>query len=122
MFENQPGALPLVRDGRLRALAVTSTSRSAALPDVPTTAQAGLPGVVAMPWFALFAPARSPADVLEKIAADVALAQRDATTSVALEALGLTPETLGPAGLQALITRERAVFGAVVRAANIRVE
>ena len=122
MFENQPGALPLIRDGRLRALAVTAPSRSAALPDVPTTAEAGRPGTVAVPWFALFAPARTPADILEKFAGDVAAGQQDATLRASLDALGLTPETLGPAALNALVTRERARFGAVVRAANIRVE
>jgi tripartite-type tricarboxylate transporter receptor subunit TctC len=122
MFENQPGALPLIRDGRLRALAVTAPRRSAALPEVPTTAEAGLPNVLAVPWFALFAPARTPPEILEKIAADVAAGQQDPTLRAALEALGLTPETLGPAQLGTLVTRERALFGGIVRAANIRVE
>ncbi len=122
MFENQPGALPLIRDGRLRSLAVTAPARSAALPDVPTTAEAGLPNVLAVPWFGLFAPARTPADVAQKIAADVAAAQADAGVRTAMEGLGLTPETLGPDGLQALITRERGVFGGIVRAANITVQ
>jgi len=122
MFENQPGALPLIRDGRLRALAVTAPARSTALPDVPTTAEAGLPRVLAVPWFALFAPARTPDDVVQKIAADVAAAQADPGVRAAMEALGLTPETLGPAALLALITRERGVFGGIVRAANITVQ
>jgi tripartite-type tricarboxylate transporter receptor subunit TctC len=122
MFENQPGALPLIRDGRLRALAVTAPRRSAALPDVPTTAEVGLPGTVAVPWFALFAPRQTAADIIDKIAADVAAGQQDPALRTALEAIGLTPDVMGPAELQALITRERALFGGVVRAANIRVE
>ncbi len=122
MFENQPGALPLIRDGRLRALAVTSAARSTALPDVPTMAEAGLPGVAAVAWFAVFAPAHTPADVIRRIAADIAAAQADAGVQTAMAGLGLTPETLGPAELLALITRERAVFGGIVRAANIRID
>ncbi|HYZ32753.1 MAG TPA: tripartite tricarboxylate transporter substrate binding protein, partial [Crenalkalicoccus sp.] len=78
MFENQPGALPFIRDGRLRALAVTSPARSAALPEVPTTIEAGLPKVQAVAWFALYAPARTPPALLERIAADVAAAQAEA--------------------------------------------
>ena len=122
MFENQPGALPLIRDGRLRALAVTAPSRSTALPDVPTTAEAGLPRVLAVPWFALFARAGSPADAIERIAADVAAAQRDPGVLAALDALGLTPETQGPAALAQRLARERETFGGIVRAAHITVQ
>ena len=122
MFENQPGALPLIRDGRLRALAVTAPTRSTALPEVPTTAEAGLPRVVAVPWFALFARAGSPADAVARIAADVAAGQQDPATRAALEGLGLTPETEGPDGLARRLARERETFGGIVRAANITVQ
>ena len=122
MFENQPGALPLLRDRRLRALAVTAPGRSTALPDVPTTAEAGLPNVLAVPWFALFARAGSPPDQVARIAADVAAAQRDPAILAALGALGLTPETQGPVALAERLTRERARFGGIVRAANITVQ
>lgn len=122
MFENQPGALPFVRDGRLRALAVTSPARSAALPEVPTTTEAGLPGVVAVAWFALYAPAAMPEALRARIAADVAAIQEDAATRRQLENFGLSVEPQGPAELGAMAARERQRMGALVRDAGIRAD
>ena len=61
MFDNLPPSLPLIKAGKLRALAVTSATRAPALPDVPTVAEAGLPGFEASSWFGLLAPAGTPA-------------------------------------------------------------
>lgn len=122
MFENQPGALPFVRDGRLRALAVTSPERSPALPEVPTTAEAGLPGVQAVAWFAVFAPAATSAPLRARIAADVAWAQAQPEVRRQLESFGLAVETAGPDALGAMTARERDRFGALVRSANITAE
>jgi tripartite-type tricarboxylate transporter receptor subunit TctC len=122
MFENLPGALPFIRDGRLRALAVTSPARSPFLPDVPTTAEAGLPGVQAVAWFAAYAPGRTEEALRTRIAADMAEVQRSPEGAEGLRNLGLTVEVMGPAALGAMAERERARFGEVVRAAGITLE
>jgi len=71
MFDNMPSSLPLVREGKLRALGVTSATRSAAAPDIPTLAESGLPGFEAVSWFAMFAPANTPAPVVNKLQAEI---------------------------------------------------
>ena len=71
MFDNMPSSLPLVKEGKLRALGVTSAKRSAAAPDIPTIAEQGLPGFEAVSWFALFAPAGTPKPIVDKLQAEV---------------------------------------------------
>ncbi len=122
MFENLPGALPLIRDGRLRALAVTSPARSPSLPEVPTTAEAGLPGVQAVAWFAVYAPGKTSEPLRAQIAGDIAAVQRSDEGARALAGLGLTVEILGPTELGALAERERTRLGEIVRAANITLD
>ena len=71
MFDNMPSSLSLVREGKLRALGVTSSTRSPAAPDIPTIAESGLPGFDAVSWFALFAPANTPKPIIDKLQAEV---------------------------------------------------
>jgi len=71
MFDNLPSALPLIKAGKLRAIAVTSLKRAPALPDVPTISESGLPGFEASSWFGVLAPAETPAPIVAKINADV---------------------------------------------------
>ena len=71
MFDNMPSSLALVREGKLRALGVTSSTRSPAAPDIPTIAESGLPGFDAVSWFALFAPANTPKPIIDKLQAEV---------------------------------------------------
>ena len=97
MFDNLPSALPHIKAGKLRALAVTSTQRASALPDVPTVAEAGLPGFDATSWFGLLAPAGTPKDVVAKLNAEVAkwLASPEAREKLASQgaiAAGQSPE------------------------------
>ena len=97
MFDNLPSALPHIRAGKLRALAVTSAQRAPALPDVPTVAEAGLPGFEASSWFGLLAPAGTPKDIIAKLNAEVAkwLATpeaRDKLTVQGANAVGNSPE------------------------------
>ena len=67
MFDNMPSAIQHVRNGKLRPLAVTTAKRSPELPDVPTVAEAGVPGYEAVSWFGMFAPAKTPADIQTKV-------------------------------------------------------
>ena len=71
MFDNLPSALPQIRGGKLRALAVTSTKRAPALPDVPTMAESGLPGFEASSWFGVLAPAGTPPAVVTRINTEI---------------------------------------------------
>jgi tripartite-type tricarboxylate transporter receptor subunit TctC len=71
MFDNMPSSLPLVREGKLRALGVTSSARSPAAPEIPTIAESGLAGFDAVSWFALFAPANTPKPIVDKWQAEV---------------------------------------------------
>jgi tripartite-type tricarboxylate transporter receptor subunit TctC len=99
MFDNMPSSLPLVRDGKLRALGVTSKERSAAAPEIPTIAEQGLAGFDAVSWFALFAPANTPKAIVDKWQVEVKKVLRlpDVAKRLAdngLEAVGSTPDEL----------------------------
>jgi tripartite-type tricarboxylate transporter receptor subunit TctC len=99
MFDNMPSSLPLVREGKLRALGVTSLTRSPAAPDIPTIAESGLPGFEAVSWFAVFAPAGTPKPVVDKIQAEISriLKTPDVAkklTNIGLEPVGSTSEEL----------------------------
>jgi tripartite-type tricarboxylate transporter receptor subunit TctC len=120
MFANLSAVIGNIRAGQLRALAVTSTQRAPAAPEIPTVAEAGLPGFEAATWFALVAPAGTPPDVLARLNAEVkrALAQPDVKQRFA--DLGMTAEDSTPAGLDAYIKSEIAKWTKVIKDANIR--
>ena len=97
MFDNLPSSLQLIQAGKLRAIAVTSTARAAALPDVPTIAESGLPGFEASSWFGVLAPAGTPREIVTKLNATIAawLATPDAKDKLLSQgaiAAGGTPE------------------------------
>ena len=97
MFDNLPPSLPQIKAGKLRALAVTSLARAPALPDVPTMAEAGLPGYEASSWFGVLAPAGTPPAIVTKLNAEIArwLATPEAKEKLSKQganAAGGTPE------------------------------
>ncbi len=99
IFDNMPSALPLVKSGDVRAIAVTSATRSPALPTIPTIAESGLPGFEASSWFALLAPAGLPKDVQARINAETARVLalpdvRDKLTQLGLDVAPGSPEAL----------------------------
>jgi tripartite-type tricarboxylate transporter receptor subunit TctC len=100
MFTGMPAVLPHVNAGKLRALAVTTARRSAALPDVPTIAEAALPGYEASVWFGVLAPARTPQPIVRTLNAELVRILRTPEMRVQLanqgaEAVGDTPEAFG---------------------------
>lgn len=119
MFANLSVVIGNIRAGKLRALAVTSAQRAPAAPDIPTVAEAGLPGFEAATWFALVAPAGTPGDVLARLNAEMkrALALPDVKQRFA--DLGMTAEDSTPATLDAYIKSEIAKWTKVVKDANI---
>jgi tripartite-type tricarboxylate transporter receptor subunit TctC len=99
IFDNMPSVLPLVKSGDVRAIAVTSATRSAAAPNIPTLAESGLPGFEATSWFALLAPAGIPKDMLARINAETIRVMnlpdvRDKLFQLGLEVAPGTPESL----------------------------
>jgi len=122
MFDNLPSSLAFIKAGKLRALAVTSTTRSAALPDVPTIAESGVPGFEASSWFGLLAPAGTPRDIVTKINADTQkwLASPDAKEKLAAQgalAAGGSPEDFARH-----IQAETAKWARVVKESGAKVE
>ena len=112
--------IPLVKEGKIKAIAVTSTKRSAALPDVPTIIETGLANFNASAWYSILAPTGTPKDVVDKVNAAVndwlkTDAAKGLLTTMAMEANGGTP-----ADLKAYIASEVAKWGPVIKAANIQ--
>jgi tripartite-type tricarboxylate transporter receptor subunit TctC len=122
MFAQLSTAKPLVEHGELRALGIGSKTRSPALPDVPTVAEAGdLPGFEAVSWYALMAPAGTPTPIIDKLQAAAAQAVKAPEAKTALETQGANPVGGTPAELTAIIAADSARWGKVVRDANIKV-
>lgn len=115
MFDNMPSSLPLVKDGKLRALGVTSSKRSAAAPDIPTLAESGLPGFDAVSWFALFAPANTPRAIVDKLQLEVARILKTPDISKKLLEIGLEPQGGTPAELGAYQKSEITKWAKVVK-------
>jgi tripartite-type tricarboxylate transporter receptor subunit TctC len=119
-FGNIVNVLPLVREGKLRAFAVTSIRRSAIAPELPTMAESGYPGFEAVPWFGLMAPAGTPAPVLERLHRETVrlLAQPDVRKK--LNDLGLDVLGGSPQEFTAAIEREIPVWARVIKQAGIK--
>ncbi len=122
MFENLPGAIGHVRDGRLRALAVTSPRRAAAAPELPTVAEAGVPGYAVVSWFAVFAPAGTPAPLAGRLNAGFRRIMAEPAMRQRLQGLGAEPADGPPEELRRLVAEEIARWARVVRDANISIQ
>ena len=126
--DNLPSAIGHIRDGRLRALAVTTATRSPALPDVPTTAEAGLPGVEATGWFGVQAPARTPKPIIEKLGAEINAVVAEPETWAKLADLGgLKPDLIpgggtSPEAYEKFVAAEVTKWAEVVRRSGAKVD
>lgn len=121
MFDNMPSAIQHVRSGKLRAIAVTTSKRSPELPDVPTIAEAGVPGYEATSWFGLWAVAGTPAPVLDKLHASLSKVLKDPAVVKKINEQGgeITIDT--PAQFDAFIKTEAAKWGKVVKESGAEV-
>jgi tripartite-type tricarboxylate transporter receptor subunit TctC len=122
MFDSVPAGAGAVRQGLLRPLAVTTPARIAAYPDLPTTAEAGFPGLVISTWYGIWAPPRMPMAIAERMQRAVAVAVQDSDVRARLATLGADPVADTPADFAAFCRSEYEKFGAIVRAANIRLD
>ena len=121
-FATPPSAMPHVKSGRLKALAVTSAKRSAALPDLPTISESGVPGFNVEGWIGLFAPSRTPRRIIDRLYDDVAriLQQREVKDLVL--AGGAETGGTSPDETRAIVRSETAMWAKVVKSAGVKVE
>jgi tripartite-type tricarboxylate transporter receptor subunit TctC len=121
MFENVVASTEYIRAGRLRPLAVTTTTRSALLPDIPTVADV-LPGFDSSPWFGVGAPKDTPSGIIGKLNREINAALADPEIAAGLADLGTVLSPGSPADFGRLIADETDKWGKVVKFAGIKVE
>jgi tripartite-type tricarboxylate transporter receptor subunit TctC len=120
-FSPTAQAIEYVKDGRLRALAVTTAKRAALLPDVPTIGEF-VPGYEASGWYGIAAPAGTPADVIGRLSSAILAGVADPKLKARLEALGIDPTPRGPAEFAKFIADETAKWAKVIKFADIKVD
>jgi tripartite-type tricarboxylate transporter receptor subunit TctC len=121
MFDNLPGSIGHIRNGKLRALGVTAAKRVAALPEVPTIGET-VPGYEASVWYGIAAPKGTPAEIVEKLNQAVNAVLADPTVQARLAELGGEAMPMAPGEFGKLVERETEKWRKVIRAANIRLE
>ena len=122
MFDSVPGVIQHIQAGKLRALGVTSPKRSAALPDVPTLDEAGVPGFEAMAWFGLYAPGNMPPALAQKISADVVAALQSPQIKQQLSKLGAEPGTMTQPEFAQYVNAEIDKWAKVIADAQISIQ
>lgn len=122
MFDSITSAKPHIDAGKLAAIAVTTSKRSAALPNVPTVAEAGLPGYELSPWFAAFVPAQTPPAIVDTLNRAMVDALKKPAVQQRLAGIGAEPIGSSPAGLRDYLERETTKWGALIKERGIRAD
>ncbi len=122
MFVDLPPSLSMIKAGKVRVLAIATPERLAILPDVPTMAEAGVPGFEAYAWQVLVGPAKLPAPVVARMNKDLGAALADPATRAKLEEIGIQPMAMTPAQLASFVASEQKLWSGVIKAANIRLD
>jgi tripartite-type tricarboxylate transporter receptor subunit TctC len=120
MLSNISDAMPQAAAGAIRLLAVSSEQRSAQLPDVPTIAESGLPGFNVLTWNGVLAPAGTPKEIIDKMAAEIARMVKDAQFVARLEHYGADPVGNTPAAFSAMIASETALWATTVKSLGLK--
>jgi len=121
-FGTAPPFVPHIQAGKLKVLATTGKTRLPSLPDVPTTAEAGLPNLDATSWFGVFAPAKTPKALVDKLTADIAKVVSTPAFKQKAEEQGATADYLDPQQMDAMVKAETARWAEVVKATNIEAD
>jgi tripartite-type tricarboxylate transporter receptor subunit TctC len=121
-FATPVAALPHIRAGKARALAVTGAKRSPSLPDVPTVAESGYPGYEAVNWYAYLLPAKTPREIVERLNRELVKVLKNPEAVELLRKQGVEPEPGTPKELAAYIKREYETWGKVVKQAGIKAQ
>lgn len=120
MFNVLPSSLPFIRDGRLRALAVTGSTRAPSLPDVPTMIEAGVPGYIATTWNGILAPAKTPRAIIDRLNAVLVRAVELPEVQLAFAQIGQETLTSTPEEFMTLLRSETEKWSRVIEKANIQ--
>jgi len=122
MYPGITSALPHVKAGRVHALAITSAKRSDHLPDLPTVAEAGVPGYEMAIWNGTLAPARTPKPVITKLNAQLRAFAESADVKARLGSLGAEAAYSTPAAFDVFLRSEMVKWGKILKAAGVRIE
>lgn len=122
VFQTIPAAVPYIRDGRLRALAICSDERTPLFPDLPTANESGLPGFEINTWYGMLAPAATPRAVINKLHDALVQTLKDPTIQKRLAGLGMDVAPNSPEEFAALIKADTAKWGKVIKAAGLTVK
>ena len=122
MIENVPGTLPFVKDGKLRALAVTSRQRLALVPDLPTMEEAGVPGYEMIGWNGIFVPKATPPEIVARLNAELVKVLRTAEVGEQLARLGAVPVGDSPEQFGAFVKAESQRWGKIIKDLGIKPE
>jgi len=122
LFDTLPAAMPLVKGGKVKALAVSSSQRDPALPDLPTISEAGVKGYEVGSWYGLLFPANTPDEIVNRISATVTNIIKTPEISSRLSSLGATPVASSPSQFASHITSEQAKWAAVIKQAGAKVD
>jgi len=122
MFNTTASLLQFHRSGQVRGLAVTTRERFAGAPEIPTVAESGVPGFNVISWYGLFAPAKTPREIVEKIQKDTALLLREPAIQARFEPLGVEAASSTPEELAGLMQAELELWGPIIKSANIKGE
>jgi tripartite-type tricarboxylate transporter receptor subunit TctC len=118
-FAPATAAMSLIKDGKVLALAVSGTKRATALPDVPTTIEAGVPDSEFEFWVGAFAPKKTPRPIVQRMHDEIVKAVADPAIVSKLNAIGVEPQTMAPEAFDAQITKETEIVRKIVKEANL---
>lgn len=121
-FANASSGLPFIKDGKLRAIAVSSPQRLNTVPDVPTVAESGFPGFDVQDWHGVFVPSATPADVRQKLAAAVQQVVADPKVQAQLRAMGIEPSDTPPSAFPGFIQGQIQRWSTLIKAEHISIQ